>query len=251
MNLLKHFGGIRSSLSIQHAQPPSPETDTNQQPPRARRPPPKSPTAPRLAQPPTVPDICEDMEPGHNSTEELPVTPKKHKTKNAPRTSISRLPLPSTLVPTPKIEVPHYNLVADELVSRKKKPIRRQNSLLDSDPNHLIPPRAASPAFGSPERRQAAIEEEQEEIAVLNGEIELVLNQDVIEEPVVVPKKIKKEKKLKPKDKESERRTTMEREFLRKTKDKDVFEGDKLKDVTNAPHSRNLHSVNDFEHDGQ
>jgi len=55
----------------------------------------------------------------------------------------------------------------------KRKTSRRQSGLMSIDMDKLVPPRPASPAFGSPIRLEAARAEEAEEIAVLSGNFEV------------------------------------------------------------------------------
>lgn len=91
---------------------------------------------------------------------------------------------------------------------------------------------------------------EEEDLAILNGEIDLELRQlDEFVMETAPPKKVKKEKKLRSKERCSDKDASTEHEISRKTKDKDTGEVHKLKDVTNAPPIRSVNSTSTVESD--
>ncbi|TEB28371.1 hypothetical protein FA13DRAFT_1794101 [Coprinellus micaceus] len=176
--LQKHLGCLRSSLEIPRGGPSTPPAAPS---PRAKhRPPPPdpdteppSPVAPRIARAPTIPGIDEEEEPEEEQVRALS-PPKRKSSKSRPRLSASNLPLATNRISTPPPVEP--NNVNDDLVHMdltaahsRRKPTRRQSGLL----NVRSQGRPASPAFGSPVRLQAGRAEFQEEIAALNGEIEV------------------------------------------------------------------------------
>jgi len=106
----------------------------------------------------------------------------------------------------------------------------------------LYPPRPASPAFGSPIRREAAMEEEEEEIAVetaLRAKGEMDVDDDDME---AVKRKEKRRGKERDTDFVTDFARTRERERKRPREEEvtsSTTEGKlKLKDVTNSPRSR-------------
>ncbi|KAF9239089.1 hypothetical protein BU15DRAFT_88122 [Melanogaster broomeanus] len=254
-NLSKHLAFLRQSLNI-----PAISAFPNVEPkppPKARRPvldPNASPQMPRLSRAPNIPGIYEDEEvasspeadehdPAHTSS----FVPRKAKE----RLSASRLPLPSRVPSPPPLPAPlHVNLAEPES-STKRKTGRRQSGLLSVNTDvgtsvgsgrggGRMPPRAASPAFGSPVRRDAGIAEDEEERQV---DEMLGSRAGPTEEldSVTRSRKEKKEKKVKHAEREiiiedSEAGSSRVRE--RKKRKEDDYSG--LKDVTNSPRSRAL-----------
>ncbi|CCM04543.1 uncharacterized protein FIBRA_06724 [Fibroporia radiculosa] len=265
-SLIKHLGHIRKSFHVPFTRSSSPEEPAPR--PRAKRPvsdPNASPPSNRLARPPTVPEIYEDDEtnmsspedPDDDVQEEKDPTPVRRR-KTKPRTSDSRLPILTRVVPSP-VEI--SQVVLEEQVGKtgKRQPTRRQSGLLASMSittvttsgidTGTVSPRPPSPAFGSPLRRDAILAEEEDVPAVVNGEDE---EEEVEVLLQAVSKRIKKEKKKeKEKDKERHREfntiTERPRERERKrSRDAEEpgreMEGSKskLKDVTNSRVSQPL-----------
>ncbi|KAJ2912235.1 hypothetical protein MD484_g8177, partial [Candolleomyces efflorescens] len=203
MGLTRHLNHLRISLDV----PREPLTPPTPPSPKARRRPPPpdptvEPTSPqgmRVARPPNVPGIFEEEEPCATSDEAgenlKPPTPPKRKPKSKSRPSASNLPLltarsstPAEPLPRQPSDVVHVDLsmtVASSNVS-KRKTIRRQSGLLMVNPQTT--PRPASPAFGSPVRLQAGRAELQDEIAAVNGEM------DVEEEEVILERRNSRKK---------------------------------------------------------
>ncbi|KAF9228972.1 hypothetical protein BS17DRAFT_799528 [Gyrodon lividus] len=249
-NLSKHLGYLRQSFNIA-AGVPSPNSEPKP-PPRARRPipdPNASPQVPRLSRAPNIPGIYED--------EEIPSSPEAEeddaahivssiRRKPKDRLSASRLPLPSRASPPPLPTPLHVNLVERES-STKRKTSRTQNGLLSVNTDvgtsarsgraeGRMPPRAASPAFGSPVRRDAGIAEDEEE-----RQVDEMLGSGAGPIEETKARKEKKEKRIK----QAEREVTLDdtdggssRVRERKRRKEEEYSG--LKDVTNSPRSRAL-----------
>ena len=84
---------------------------------------------------------------------------------------------------------------------KPRKTIRRQSGLLKVATESLAVPRSGSPAFGSPIRLEAGLAEEEEEIAAIHGEFEiLVLEQQDRVGIVINNDKDKDKRKGKPKE---------------------------------------------------
>lgn len=174
--------------------------------------------------------------------------------------SSSRLPLPSRDTSSPV----DHDLDFEEQLSRagKKKPTRRQSGLLSTTMSittvtpkgyktEVISQRPPSPAFGSPLRREAGLEEEEEEVLATLGTGEHVEDDDE-EEPIAlsITRRDKKKKSRENEDveKEYEGGVKREREKNEKRRSRDTdgtpgpssYEGKKpkLKDVTNSPPPR-------------
>ena len=187
LQLTKHLAYLRHTLSInlESTPPPSPVF------PPATKPPTQTANACipglRIAKPPNFPGIKEEEEPLPSSSgdelEGKPNSPKrKSKSKSHHRLSASKLPLPLRATSLSESMTPHLSHVADNqtgssssgtTAATKRKGSRRQSGLMSIDMDKLIPPRPASPAFGSPIRLEAARAEEAEEIAVLSGNLEV------------------------------------------------------------------------------
>jgi hypothetical protein len=266
---MQQLGHIRKSHHVPRTSS-SPEPELALPPPRARRPvidPNASPPVGRIARPPTVSGIFEEEEEEEeeylqeDNLHSSP-TPPRRQSKSWPSSSgassSSGLPLPT------RSSTPHFNesthLDFDEELSRagKRKPTRRQSGLLTTSMSittmtpkgyktEVLSPRPPSPAFGSPLRRDAALEEEEEEIRMAAG-IEEAAGDDEVEEPLLVAvtrRKRKSKDKKSDLDGEPEEAVKKERE-KRKARDRDdivvpsSYEGKKpkLKDVTNSPPPR-------------
>jgi hypothetical protein len=70
----------------------------------------------------------------------------------------------------------------------------------------LAVPRAASPAFGSPIRREAGLAEEEEEIAAVIGQLQIDMNVDLD----ILPKKERRKSKGKEREPDGERESGVE-----------------------------------------
>ncbi|KAI0085911.1 hypothetical protein BDY19DRAFT_1043065 [Irpex rosettiformis] len=248
-SLMKHFGLIRKSFNISHQVSTTPELTP---PPRARRPAPNTDASlaiPRLARPPTIPGIIEDDEDEALILEEgilLSPTPQRRKSK--PRASLVRA----------REEVALIQFDEDLSKAGKRKPTRRQSGLLTTKMavtvSEVMTPRPPSPAFGSPLRRDAALEEDDEVITATSAPEPM--DEDEDEEPtaVAITRRDKKRKQKELDEREKYREKEGEREFVaessrrdrekRRTRDSDEtsnpFEAKKpkLKDVTNSPPPR-------------
>ncbi|KAF5387168.1 hypothetical protein D9615_002095 [Tricholomella constricta] len=258
LNLTKHLGYIRQSFNITSAAPTpvaSPPSPRARKPPSNPNPSPSSPQANRIARPPNVPGIYEDDEPCPStaSDQELdkPPSPVLRKTRNKPRLSASRLPLPSRVPspPPPPSSLPqgsgssHVELESAPS-TRTRKPSRRQSGLLSVNTDLLSVPRAGSPAFGSPIRMEAGIEaEEEEEIATVTGRLTLVeVFEDVDVEAKPPPKKERRKSRGKERESGEDRdlgaegSQPRERKRTKERVEEDTDGGGKprLKDVTNS-----------------
>ncbi|GLB35668.1 putative shugoshin C terminus [Lyophyllum shimeji] len=201
LGLTKHLAYLRQTFNISTLSPapPSPSSPRARKPPSNPNPSPNSPQLNRIARPPNIPGIYEEDEPCPSSSEhelEKPPSPVLKRTKAKARLSASRLPLPSR-VSTPPPPLPQeVGIPRTELESapttKSRKPSRRQSGLLSVDTESLSVPRAPSPAFGSPIRRAAGLAEEEEEMAVVAGQLEL---DDMAEEHVDVRPPAKKERR--------------------------------------------------------
>ncbi|TCD64180.1 hypothetical protein EIP91_004454 [Steccherinum ochraceum] len=263
-NFVKHLGYIRKSHNIPHGRSSSPEAQPQ---PRARRPAPNPETSPqmnKIARAPNFPNIHEDDEANVSSPENLEPeadaeedevdepspTPVRKKTK--PRSSSSRLPLPtrtSSPPPIPTIDAPAINFDEQLTKAGKRKPTRRQSGLLTTSMSITVTERPPSPAFGSPLRREAALEEEEEEVMAVIG-----IDREDEEPELITQSVVRREKKKRMKEKEKEvLAAEMERgsssesakreEKRKRTRESEgqataVVEGStrksKLKDVTNS-----------------
>lgn len=191
---------------------------------RCQKPPPRSPSALRLAQLPTVPDINEDPEPHETSSEEndLGVTSSRLASlvSSRRRTSISRLPVPSRVSsPPPSLE---------EGSSRKRKLTRRTSGLMSTDP--VL--RSISPVMGSP-MQQAIDLSAEDEAAAMQVVEDIAAREEQKEDEIELKKPRKKTKTRDESDLEA-----VERRERRKAKDRDNASSTRLKDVTNSPRRR-------------
>lgn len=268
LNLTKHLSYLRQSLNIST----SSSAPTTPHSPRARKPPPNRtpanpssnpPPLPRLSKIPNVPGICEEEEPLLSSSEheiEKPPSPVLRKSsKSKPRLSASRLPLPARVVEAPPLlplaEAPlssELQQVPVKSSTRPRKPSRRHSGLLMiSADRSLSVPRAPSPAFGSPIRRAAGLEEEEEEVVTVSEQLMLEADMEVEVELEVEthPKRVRRKSKGKEREAEGgegvesvpplplrERERERERDKKRaKGEDDDDGKGKpRLKDVTNS-----------------
>ncbi|KAH7890125.1 hypothetical protein F5I97DRAFT_1801344 [Phlebopus sp. FC_14] len=252
-HLSKHLSFLRQTFNVVST-PPSPKAEAKP-PPKPRRPvldPNSSPQMPRLSRPPNIPGIIEDEEISsspeaeeYDLAQRVPSPTIRRKTKD----KLSRLPLPTREASPPPLPTPLHVNLAEREFSTKRKPSRRQSGLLSVNTNvgqsarqegsdKLIPPRASSPAFGSPVRRDAGLAEDEEERRV-DDMLSLGAGPTDDADFVVKARKEKKEKK----GKQVEREITPEdtdgassrvRERKRRKEDSG------LKDVTNSPRSRAL-----------
>lgn len=278
---MKQLGHIRKAHRVSR-ESSSPEPEPAPAPPRARRPvidPNASPPANRIARAPTIPALYEEDEEEEDDLRASP-TPRKRKGKSRSSSSSSRLPLPSrTSTPLLPDDDPPFKDF-DEQLNRagKKKPTRRQSGLLTASisittatPNgykteHLAP-RPPSPAFGSPLRRDAALEEEEDQVLATMG-VTVPDDGNEVEEPTTVSVTRRKRKSKDDEEEEDDEVETRKKEHeKRKSRYKDEGdEGDggrkerdrqrsrdreeraapssyegkkpKLKDVTNSPPPR-------------
>lgn len=260
-SLLRHLGHMRKSFNVPLQAITTPEAPA----PRARRPtanPNTSPTVPRLARPPTIPGIIEDDESNlpqepHGYLDEEASSPTPHRRKSKPRSSAARPPVVE--------DVPAVQFDEDMNKSGKRKPTRRPSGLLTTKvaiatvlpTESLSPPRPPSPAFGSPLRRAAALEEEEEVLAAIS--VPEPMDEDEDDEPIAmsVTRRDKRKKSRdsdRPLDWERGTELTRDREPVavesrrdrekRRVRDSDEGPGPleakkpKLKDVTNSPPPR-------------
>ncbi|KAH7924075.1 hypothetical protein BV22DRAFT_1035586 [Leucogyrophana mollusca] len=248
-NLAKHLNLLRQSFNISSGVP-SPVTVAPPHP-RARRPvlnPNMSPQVPRLSRAPNVPGIHEDEEVASSpeveddDADHVPGPTIRRKAKT--RLSASRLPLPSRVSSPPPLPTPlHVNL---EERGAKRKTGRRQSGLLSVNTDvpgsgtaaKVVPPRAASPAFGSPARREAGLAEDEEERAAVARSLFPADGDDG--EHGSGSKKEKREKKINQTEREppSEEGTESAGSRPRERKRRRDEEHSGLKDVTNSPRSR-------------
>lgn len=202
-----------------------------------------------MAKAPTIPGIVEDDEAG----EDMPPSPTPQRRRSKPRASLGRT----------KEETGTIQFDEDMSKAGKRKPTRRQSGLLTTKMavtvTEIATPRPPSPAFGSPLRRDAASEEEEEAIAMISPAEPM--DEDEDEGPIAMTvtrrDKKKKARDLDEREREFERDTDSrhgdrtasaessrrDRE-KRRTRDSDEasnpFEAKKpkLKDVTNSPPPR-------------
>lgn len=247
-NLTKHLGYLRETLNIPTALPmqePPPA-------PRARRLPSTVNTDPgsslqgnRLSRPPNVPGICEEEELSSLTSEseiakQLSPVPRKVKAKSRP--SASRLPVPSRISSPPPPSDDAFQVgLKFAAASKPRKPSRRQSGMLSVSTEVLSVPRAPSPAFGSPLRTAAGLEEEEEEMDIVTDQL-VDVEDDVDPEPKLPP-----QKKERRKSRGKERGTLEEPEAVaedskpRERKKKEKLDGEtdgggkpRLQDVTNS-----------------
>ncbi|EJD06135.1 uncharacterized protein FOMMEDRAFT_139387 [Fomitiporia mediterranea MF3/22] len=247
-NLLKHFGFIRESYNVPLERPHSPKDNGDSSPPsRCQKPPPRSPSAPRLAQLPTVPDIYEEPEPheGETSSEEndhgrnIRSDRQATLTSSRRRESISRLPVPSRVSTPPPVSAMSSPMEEGPTTSRKRKLTRRASGLMPSiEPT----PRPVSPVLGSPMQQDIELSAEEEAAALQDVEA-IAAREEEQDHDHELPSK-KPRKKSKTRD-ESDRDMTERRE-RRKAKEKenrDAASSVRLKDVTNSPRRRRTTST--------
>ncbi|KAG2348274.1 hypothetical protein BDR05DRAFT_980544 [Suillus weaverae] len=215
---------------------------------RARRPfvdPNASPQMPKLSRVPNVPGIYEDEEFASSpegddeEAEHIPSPTIRRKTKS--RLAASRLPLPARVSSPPPLPTPPQAPAEERGSSSKRKTGRRESGLLSvstDSGDRITPPRAASPAFGSPARREAGLaEDDEEQEAARKSRLSPAQDDDL---DYVPPAKKEREKKMKQVERElpSEGReaATSSRVQERKRRRHEDYSG--LKDVTNSPRSR-------------
>ncbi|THH05322.1 hypothetical protein EW145_g4883 [Phellinidium pouzarii] len=245
LDLLGHFGLIRQTYNVPVKRPSSSKNSDSSSSPRCQKPPPRSPSAPRLALLPSVPDIAEDPEPVETSSEENEldsgrISAPTFTSSRRARNSLSRLPLPSRVTsPPPTDTATHISLVAEEGSSRKRKLSRRPSGLMSASD----PPRPISPILGSPAHKAFDLSEEEEAAAL--QVVEDIVSKQVEQEQEEALKKPKK--KFKTRD-ESDH-DAVERRERKRTRDRDGVSGVRLKDVTNSPRRRRAPSTSDIDSD--
>jgi hypothetical protein len=199
---------------------------------------------PKLSRAPNVPGIYEDEEfasspeGDEEEAERIPSPTIRRKTKS--RLAASRLPLPARVSSPPPLPTPPQAPAEERGSSSKRKTGRRESGLLNVSTDggdRIIPPRAASPAFGSPARREAGLAEDDEEREVVRkSRLPLVQDDDM---DYIPPAKKEREKKMKQVERElpSEEgeAATSSRVQERKRRRHEDYSG--LKDVTNSPRS--------------
>ncbi|KAG1731202.1 uncharacterized protein EDB91DRAFT_730277 [Suillus paluster] len=243
-NLVKHLTFLRQSFGIAPgvASPPK----EAKQAPRARRPlvdSNASPQMPKLSRAPNVPGIYEEEEVASSpegdeeEAERIPSPTIRRKVKS--RLAASRLPLPARVSSPPPLPTPPQAPPEERGPSSKRKAGRRESGLLNVSTDggdRIIPPRAASPAFGSPARREAGLAEDDEEQEIVRKS-RLPPAQD---EDYVPTAKKEREKKMKQVEREipSEEGEAAASSRVRERKRRRHEDYSGLKDVTNSPRSR-------------
>jgi hypothetical protein len=213
-----------------------------------------SPQVPRLSRAPNFPGIYEDDEVA--SSPEADDDDVVHVNSSARRRvkdklSLSRLPLPPRAASPPPLPTPLRIDLVERESSTKRKASRRQSGLLSVNtdvgtsvrserPEGPIHPRAASPALGSPERRNAGLAEDDEERQV----DEIMSSGSGITEELDFAARARKEKREK-KSRLVEANVVNEDTDLgtlrvKERKRRKEEEGSGLKDVTNSPRSRTM-----------
>ncbi|KAH9958510.1 hypothetical protein BGW80DRAFT_1184659 [Lactifluus volemus] len=261
-NLMRSFGTLRKNFNIPSPKSPSPK---KQSPPKARRPvlnPDASPHANRLARPPRVPEIYEEDEgdsDAHVDDRSHSPTPITRRKKPRSISSLSRPPAPAVAAshrPGPALAVPIVATIQvdiDESLLRHgtKRIARRQSGLINvtsssgsasstsSRSRTTSPsPRPPSPAFGSPLRRDAGLAEEEEEYALLHGNLSVDNYEGVSQQR---PTNKAKKKRTLTRAQAEELPTERDHEGgKRRLYEEPEIAGQRLKDVTNAVGARVL-----------
>lgn len=244
-NLVKHLTFLRQSFGISPGHV-SPSKDPNP-PPRARRPlvDPNSLQMPKLSRAPNVPGIYEEEEiassPEEDEEEAEHVPSPTIRRKARSRLAASRLPLPARASSPPPLPTPPQ--AAEEPgSSSKRRAVRRENEPLNINAvvgDRVMPPRASSPAFGSPARREAGLAEDDEEQAVVRKSRSRIPihNDDLDYIPTAKKEKEKMKMKQAERDLPSEEGDAVASSRVRERKRR-RHEDSGLKDVTNSPRSR-------------
>ncbi|KAG6885370.1 hypothetical protein C0993_002700, partial [Termitomyces sp. T159_Od127] len=245
-NLTKHLGYLRHTLDISTEsptqEPPAPRRA--HKPPSTHTDPGSSPQGNRLSRPPNVPGICEEEELSSLTSEsELakPPSPILRKVKSKPRLSASRLPVPSRVSSPPPHSDDALQVFEPTAASKRRKPSRRQSGMLSVSTDSLTVPRAPSPAFGSPIRRAAGLEEEEEEMAIVTDHL-VEVEDDVYSEPKLPPpRKERRKSRGKEPARLEEPEAAVEDSRPRERKKKEKLDGEtdgggkpRLQDVTNS-----------------
>ena len=206
---------------------------------------------PRLSRAPNFPGIHEDDEvissPEADEEDVVHVSSSARR-KAKDKVSSSRLPLPPRVASPPPLPTSVLGNLA-ERESMKRKTSRRQSGLLSVNtdvgastgsgrPEGPVHPRAASPALGSPERRNAGLAEDNEEREVdelINSGLGLTEELDF----AAWARKERKEKKLKLAGRDAvQDDTDLGTLRVKERRRRKEEEGSGLKDVTNSPRSR-------------
>ena len=209
-----------------------------------------SPQVPRLSRAPNFPDIYEDDEVASSpEADDDDVVHMLARRRAKEKPSLSRLALPPRLASPPPLPTPLRIDLVERESSTKRKASRRQSGLLSVNtdvgtsvglarPEGPLHPRAASPALGSPERRNAGLAEDEEERQV----DEILSSGSGITEELDFAARARKERKGR---KERLVETNVVNEDtdigtlrVKERKKRKEEEGSGLKDVTNSPRSR-------------
>ena len=253
---MKSFGSMRRNFNIPSPKSQSPKKEPA---PKARRPtlnPDASPHANRLARPPRFPEICEEDEAGSDALEDdrcqspTPISRRKKPRSTSSSSHPHVLARPSSppppILPPPIVATIQVDIDESFLKQTKKRMSRRQSGLISvtgsgnsssgsSSPRGRTtspPPRAPSPAFGSPLRREAGLAEEEEEYAVVHGQRPVDADEEVTLERASSRRK-KKRTLAQAQAEEAPAEGGREREKRRLREDFEVA-AQRLQDVTNG-----------------
>lgn len=222
-NLTKHLNYLRESLHPkgEPSAPPTPPSPKARRPIQNRETSPTSPQFNRISRPPNFPGIHEDEEPSPSSSEglEKQASPPRKKVKTKPRLSASKLPLPTRgTSPTPLSTGSageYLDLSTVTASSKPKKTIRRQSGLLTVNTESLSVPRSGSPAFGSPIRLEAGLAEEEEELAAVQGQLQVEACEEEDHDEIIVKKEKRKGKAREMRESEGEKEDPQEKKRSR------------------------------------
>ncbi|KAF8889809.1 hypothetical protein BD779DRAFT_1671582 [Infundibulicybe gibba] len=226
LNLTKHLSYLRHTFNISNTAPAPPTPPS----PRARRPLPN--TNPSLTSPQGN-RISRSPNP-HSAQDQIKATTVRIRLPLPSRVSPPPPPAP-TLVPTPaplRLDMNHL------ATKQKKKPPRRQSGLLAAENTDerepLSVPRAPSPAFGSPIRREAVLIEDDEIAAV-----ELELDIEVGLASMLKPERRVGKGKGRELESESSEANLQARDKKRPREEDDVVaEKSKMKHLSGSPRNR-------------
>lgn len=269
MNLLKHIGIIRQNYNVSAEQSNSPKSSDNDSPSssgcgggrRLEKPPPRSPSALRLAALPTVPDIAEDPEAEYE--DERRYRASKINTSspepeddysptaaagrrlsglfpNRKKQTTSRLPEPTRCSSPPPASA-NPSSSGEESSSRKRRLTRRPSGLMTA-PEPVGRP--ISPVLGSPMKDIINLSAEEEAEALQDVE-DIAARQEEYEHESTLRKAKRRERERErirnqaQKEEEESDAVKSESRAPRKEKKKSRDEpSEKLRDVTNSPRRR-------------